>query len=156
MPLLRRRCLESQLGHLLPQDHLRGNVLQGPLVFSALVLPTAERMCDGWLRREQPQYQGMISYNSPSGVAAKGFCNETMTVNTCQNWSHRGAGSPALPQVGQTMGRVWSWVWSTPIPEDVPHIHSTENNQASEETKLCEWRLKELACLAWKGDLLWG
>lgn len=30
MPLLQRSCLESQLGHFLSQDHLRGNVLLGP------------------------------------------------------------------------------------------------------------------------------
>lgn len=144
-------CLESQLGHLLLQDHLRGTVLQESRPGVANCRENA------WCEKgDSLRVAGMISYNSPSRVATKRFFSETMTVNTCQNWSHKGAGSPTLPQVGQTMGRVWSWVWSTPIPEDVTHVQSTENNQACEETKLCKRQLKELACLAWKWDLLRG
>lgn len=87
LPLLQGWCLESQLGCLLPQDHLRGGALQGPLVFSVPVLPTAERMCDGG--------EGVCEGNSyrvaesdfiqfTFRAAAKRFCSETMTINTCQ------------------------------------------------------------------------
>lgn len=72
----------------LPQDHLGGGALQGPLVFSVPALPTADRMCDGGEGGVKGNSYGVAESDFVQftfRAAAKRFCRETMTVNTCQN-----------------------------------------------------------------------
>lgn len=125
MPLLQGWCLESQLGRLLPQDHLRGGALQGSLVFSVLVLPTAERMCDGGEKGVKGNSYRVTESDFLQftlRAAAKRFCRETMTVNTCWNWSYEEMGNPALPQVARTMDRVLGWGLKCPNSRGPDHM----------------------------------
>lgn len=64
----------------LPQDHLVGGALQGPLVFSVPALPTADRMCDGGeggvKGNSYTVWQRVTSYNLPSEQQQRDFAEK--------------------------------------------------------------------------------